>query len=244
VHEFDRHGKAFAFILGSWSEQEYRLWGAYDVELENGVGYHKLVHLEEVTPDDAEGVDVAKESPVTGNAHATTYGTSQNSYQPLQSQDAVDGSKSHRLTHQRSQASGTSRSQWPEQRSLQHDIESSKSASAAISTNTNRRSDTNTPAQRSTLSRLIPSAAETLQARISSLSEAYENAEAHVVDLQDSSGDLVMDSNEQLANHLKRLKMAADKDNEDMFGMMWRALNRDLTTAGLDRLPVQEACTT
>jgi len=68
VHEFDRHGKALAFILGSWSEQEYRLWGAYDVELENRVGYHKLVHLEEVTPDDAEGVDVAKDSPVTEEA--------------------------------------------------------------------------------------------------------------------------------------------------------------------------------
>lgn len=239
MHEFDRHGKAFAFILGSWSEQEYRLWGAYDVKRENGVGYHKLVHLEEVIPDDAEGVDVAKESPVTGKPPATTYGTPQNSYQPLQSQQAVDGSGSHCSTHQRSQASGTSRSQGPEQRDLQHDTESSKSTSAAISTNSNGRSDISTPAHGSAPSKVTPCGAETLQARIS-LSDAYENAEAHVIDLQDSSGDLVMDSNQQLANHLKRLKMAADKDSEDMFGMMWRAVNRDLVKAGLDRLPLQE----
>lgn len=239
MHEFDRHGKAFAFILGSWSEQEYRLWGAYDVELENGVGYHKLVHLEEVIPDIAEGIDVAKESPVTANAPATTYGTLQRSYRPLLSQHAVDGTGSHRSTHQRSQASGTSRFQGPEQRDLQHDTESSKSTSAAISKNANGHSDISTPAHGSTPSKVTPCCGETLQARIS-LHAAYENAEAHVVDLQDNSGDIVMDSNEQLANHLKRLKMAADKDNEDMFEMMWRAVNRDLVKAGLDRLPVQE----
>jgi hypothetical protein len=239
VHEFNYHGKTFAFILGSWSEQEYRLWGAYDVELENGVGYLETVHLEEVISNEARGVDVAKESPVIGKASATTNWTPQKSYQPLQSQHAVDGSVSYRLTHQRSQAIGKARSQWPEHRGLQHDAASSKSKSTAITTNTNGHSDASAPVHRSTPSRVTRSAAETLQNSTSSLPEAYENAEAHVVDLQDSSGDLVMDTNEQLANHLKRLKTAADKDNEDMFGMMWRAVNRDLAKAGLDRLPAQ-----
>jgi hypothetical protein len=241
VHEFDRHGKALAFILGSWSEQEYRLWGAYDVELENRVGYHKLVHLEEVTPDDAEGVDVAKDSPVTEEAPATTHGAPEKLYQPLQSQHALNGSGSHRSTHQRSQALGTSRFQWPEQRGLQHDTESSKPTSAAISTNANCHSDINTPVHRATPFGVAPSAADTLQNSTSSLSEACENAEAHVVDLQDSNGNLIMESNEQLGNHLKRLKMAADKGNKDMFGMMWRAVNRDLTKAELELLPAQEA---
>ena len=58
-----------------------------------------------------------------------------------------------------------------------------------------------------------------------------------MVDLRDGNGDLVMDHNDQLADHLKRLKTAADKDDEDKFGMMWRSIDRDLAKAGLERLP-------
>lgn len=241
MHEFDLGGKTLAFILGSWSEQEYRLWGVYDVNLENGVGYHKTVHLEKVIPGAGAAVDVAKEHTPANEAPAATLGTSRDSYGPLRSRDADDNERSRSPTHQGSDAPGIATSPRSDSRGPRHDTTRGSSTSDVHRTSANggisSLNEIRKSACRSTPSRVTPSAA-THHHSTSSLSAAYEDVEAHVVDLQDGSGDLVIDYNKQLANHLRRLKTAADTDDENTFGMMWRAVNRDLIKAGLERLPV------
>jgi hypothetical protein len=234
VHEFDRDGDTLAFILGSWSEQEYRLWGAYDVDLETGLGYHKTVHLELVASGDIEVAKVAKERPTEDKTPATAEGKSRKPDSSLQDQYAGDEAESHNPIHQASQATENVQFQRPQSPRAQHDTTSGEPTSKANLTNANDRGSISAPPS----SAATPSAALYLPYSNPFLCEAYDDAEAHVIDLRDSSGNLVMDFNEQLADHLKRLKTAADNDDEDIFGMMWRAVNRDLAKAGLDCLPV------
>lgn len=231
MHEFNRDGKAFAFILGSWSEKEYRLWGVYEVDLKNGVGYDKTIRLEEVISDDGGAIDFAKDCSTKGKAPVVSDETSQDSDKGRDD----DGSQS--LTLRGLQALDNSHSQRTESQNPQHETARSEPTIEANLVNAIAQNDISSPIDKPSPPRVPPSATETLRSGSTSLFEAYDDAEAHVVDLRDSSDRLIIDSDKQLGGHLDRLKVVADNHNKDKFRMMWRAVNRDLAKAGLDCLP-------
>jgi hypothetical protein len=71
------------------------------------------------------------------------------------------------------------------------------------------------------------------------LQQAYDNAEAHVADQEDSSGLPVLLTNEDLVKRLGNLKSAADKNSIAVFKIMWNSVNRDVSNAELAVLPSQ-----
>lgn len=90
------------------------------------------------------------------------------------------------------------------------------------------------PTQKSTD---LPSALGVQSSHRLDLHKLYGDAVVHLVDLTDSGGCFAIDSNKMLREHVERLSLAAEKDDEFAFRMLWNSVNHDLATVGLARLP-------
>jgi hypothetical protein len=83
----------------------------------------------------------------------------------------------------------------------------------------------------------LQSATNTQQPGSINLRKAYDDIEAHLADQGDRTGHSALDTNDGLSTHLIWLEDAAIKNNERLFQIMRKRVNRDLKDAGLTELP-------